>query len=102
MRRSQLLTKYYKTKDTTEHALYKKQRNYVSKMYKKEKKSFYKKLDMKNILDNKTFWKYMKRLLSEKTECKRKISLVNGTDIITEDHKLAETINTFLRMLLAS
>ena len=97
MRRSQLLTKYYKSKDITDHALYKKQRNYVSKMYKKEKKSFYNKLDVKNILDNKTFWKYMKPLLSEKTECKPKISLVNGTDIITEDHKLAETFNTFFK-----
>ena len=39
----------------------------------------------------------MKPLLSEKTECKPKISLVNGTDIITEDHKLAETFNTFFK-----
>ena len=71
-------------------------------MYKKENKSFYKKLDLKNILDNKTFWKYMKPFLSDKTECKPKISLVNGNDIITEDTKLAETFNTFLRILLTN
>ena len=66
-------------------------------MYKKEKKSFYKKLDLKNILDNKTFWKYMKPFLSDKTECKPKISLVNGNYIITEDKELAETFNTFFK-----
>ena len=49
MIRSQLLTKYYKSKDKTDHALYKKQRNYVSKMYKKENNSFYQKLDVTNI-----------------------------------------------------
>ena len=97
MRRSQLLTKCHKSKDKTDLALYKKQRNYVSRMYKKEKKHFYKKLDMKNILDNKTFWKYMKPVLSDKTECKPKISLVNGSEIITEDNKLAETFNTFFK-----
>ena len=97
MRRSQLLTKYHKSKDKSDHAIYKKQRNFVSKMYKKEKKSFYKNLDMKNVLDNKTFWKYMKPLFSNKTECKSKISLVNGNEIIADDHNLAETFNTFFK-----
>ena len=97
MRRSQLLTKYRKSKDKSDHARYKKQRNYVSKMYKREKKSFYKNLDLKNILDNKTFWKYMKPLFSDKTECISKISLVDGNEIISEDYKLAETFNTFFK-----
>ena len=57
---------------------------------------------MKNILDNETFWKYMKPLFSDKTEYKSEISLVNGNEIIAEDHKLAETFNTFLRKLLVN
>ena len=95
MRRSQLLTRYHKSKDKSDHLLYKKQRNFVSKMYKKEKKRFYKNLDIRNILDNKTFWKYMKPLFSDKTECKPKITLVNGSDIISEDQELVETFNLF-------
>ena len=64
-------------------------------MYKKEKKRFYKNLDIRNILDNKTFWKYTKPLFSDKTECKPKITLVNGSDIISEDQELVETFNLF-------
>ena len=97
MRRSQLLTKYHKSKDESDHCIYKKQRNFVSKMYKKEKKRFYKNLDINKILDNKTFWKYMKPLFSEKTECKPKITLVNGKDIISEDKELVETFNNFFK-----
>ena len=37
----------------------------------------------------------MKPLFSDKTECKQKITLVNGQDIITEDIELAETFSTF-------
>ena len=97
MRRSQLQSKYYKTKCKTDHELFKKQRNFVSKMYKKEKKCFYKNLDLNNILDNKKFWKYMKPLFSDKTQFKRKVTLVNGKEIVTEDHDLAETFNNFFK-----
>ena len=97
MRRSQLQTKYYKTKNQADYDLFKKQRNFVSRYYKKEKKKFYGSLNMKDILDNTEFWKYMKPLFSDKTECKQKITLVNGQDIITEDDKLAETFSTFFK-----
>ena len=97
MRRSQLQTKYYKTKNQADYDLFKKQRNFVSRLYKKEKKKFYGNLDMKDILDNKMFWKYMKPLFSDKTVGKQKITLVNGQDIITENNELADTFNTFFK-----
>jgi exonuclease III len=97
MRRSQLQTKYYKTKNANDYTLFKKQRNFVSKMYKKEKKIFYKNLDIRKVLDNKTFWKYMKPVLSGKSTCNPKITLVVGDSIITEDTLLAETFNSFFK-----
>ena len=97
MRRSQLQSKYYKTKCKTDHELFKKKLNFVSKMYKKENKCFYKNLDLNNILDNKKFWKYMKPLFSDKTQFKWKVTLVNGKDIITEYHDLAETFNNVFK-----
>ena len=66
MRRSQLQSKYYKTRNLTDYESFKKQRNYVSKMYKKERKKFYSNLDLKSVLDNKTFWKYTKPIFPEK------------------------------------
>ena len=59
MRRSQLETKYLKTKPQTDLKLYKKHKNFCSKLYKKEKRKYYESLDMKNVLDSKKLWKTM-------------------------------------------
>ena len=44
----------------------KKHENFCSKLYKKERKKFYSQLDIKNVTDDKLFWKTMKPFLSEK------------------------------------
>ena len=72
MKRSQLQSKHLKTQNPTDYESFKKQRNYVSKMYKKEKKKFYRNLDLKKVLDNKTFWKYMKPIFTEKQNVSHK------------------------------
>ena len=53
MRRSQLQTKYFKNKSQNDYLAFKKQRNFCSKLYKKERKNYYNSLDIKNITDNK-------------------------------------------------
>ena len=55
MRRSQLETKYLKTKTRTDLKLYKKHKNFCSKLYKSERRKYYECLDMKNVLDSKEF-----------------------------------------------
>ena len=55
MRRSQLETKYLKTKTQTDLKLYKKHKNFCSKLYKRERRKYYESLDMKNVLDSKEF-----------------------------------------------
>ena len=60
MRRSQLETKYHKHKTDEYKLLYKKQKNYVSRLYKKERRRFFENLDIKSFLDNKKFWKNVK------------------------------------------
>ena len=66
MRRSQLETKYLKTKTQTDLKLYKKHKNFCSKLYKKERRKYCESLDMKNVLDSKKFWKTMRPFLSDK------------------------------------
>ena len=102
MRRSQLQTRYFRTKNPIDYDLFKKQRNFVSRMYKKEKRKFYKSLDIKDILDNTKFWKCMKPLFSDKSECKQKITLVEGREVITEDKKLADTFNLFFKDIVSN
>ena len=55
MKRSELKSKYCKNKLVQDFQLYKKQRNYYSKLYKKERKLFYNKMNLSNINDNRRF-----------------------------------------------
>ena len=70
MHRSQFETKHLRTKThTITHTnlkLYKKHKNFCSKLHKMERRKYYESLDMKDILDSKEFWKTMRPFLSVK------------------------------------
>ena len=73
MRRSELLTKYHRTKKKFDEISYKKQKNFVSRLYKKERRTFYKNFNIKNISDNKDFWKAVKPFLSNNVSTEPKL-----------------------------
>ena len=85
-KRSELATKYHKTKSIEDYNNYKKQRNFCSKLYKKERKRFYDNLDVANITDNKKFWKILKPMLGDKAKCgSSKINLLENDEILSTD-----------------
>ena len=102
MRRSQLQTKYFKNKSQNDYLAFKKQRNFCSKLYKKERKNYYNSLDIKNITDNKQFWKTTKPFLSEKIKTTSKIKLKDQDKIISNDDKVAEEFSTFFENAVKS
>ena len=102
MRRSQLETKFHKTRKKADQIACRKQKNFVSRLYKKERKKFYNDLNLKDLADNKKFWKLMQPLFSEKTSTKHNITIVSGDEIITEDSKVAETMNKFFQTAATS
>ena len=53
MRRSELETKYHR--DIQSLRQYKKQKHFCSKLYKKERKKYYSRLNIKDIIDSKKF-----------------------------------------------
>ena len=55
MHRSQLETKYLKTKTKIDFTLYKIHKKFCSKLYKGERGKYYESLGMKNVLDTKEF-----------------------------------------------
>ena len=55
MKTSELESKYVKNKTNENLKSYKKQSNFCSKLYKKERKKYYEMLDLKNVTDNKEF-----------------------------------------------
>ena len=85
MKRSQLENKYIRNSTVENMNKYKKHKNFCSKLYKKERKKFYSQLDIKNITDNKLFWKTMKPFLSDKCTYASKISLVHNDNVISDD-----------------
>ena len=74
---------------------YKKHKNFCSKLYKKERKKFYSQLDIKNITDNKLFWKTMNPFLSDKCTYASKIYLVHNVNVISDDQELGDIFNNF-------
>ena len=78
MKRSELENIYVKNKTYKNLKSYKKQRNFSSKLYKKERKKYYEMLDLKNTTDNKEVWKTFKPFLSDKVTTFPKISLVEN------------------------
>ena len=73
--RSQLETKYLKTKTQTDLKLYKKYEKFCSKLYKRERRKYYESLDMKNVLDSKEFWKTMIPFFPDKNTVFSQISI---------------------------
>ena len=94
MRRSQLETKYLKTKVQTDLKLSKKHKNFCSKIYKRERRKYYEPLDMKNVLDSKEFWKTRGPFLSNKNTVFSQISIEKISRIISDDFDLSDEFST--------
>ena len=85
MNRSRLKNRYLKFPNKENEIKYKKHRNYVSGLVKKEKKKYFSNLNLGNITDNKKFWKTVKPFFSEKNIINKKIVLVEDNNIICDD-----------------
>ena len=75
--------------------MYQKQKNFSSRLYKKERKKYYANINVIDITDNKKFWQTVKPLFSNKEQNRKKITIVNNDDIVSEDVDIAETFNSF-------
>ena len=66
MKRAKLRNEYVKSRNEEDCKNYTKQINYLVKLLRKTKWSFYKKLDEKRLIDNRKFWKPVKPMLTIK------------------------------------
>ena len=74
---------------------FKRYRNFCVSLLRKEKKKFYNSLDVSIMSDSKKFWKYIKPLFTGKSKSKSKITLIKGEEIISDEQKVAETLNNY-------
>ena len=105
MKRSRLRNKFLNSKSDTDEKAYNAQRNLCVNLIRQAKKQFFSNLNIHDVTDNKTFWKTVKPLLTDKVKTKSKITLIekkykdNSTEyseeIISDDKEVAEVFNKF-------
>ena len=95
MKRSYLEKVYFKKKTPDSLKKLKKQNNYCSRLYKKERKKYFESLDPRRISDNKSFWKNIQPFFSEKRKISNKITLVDNKENTIFDHLVSEELNNF-------
>ena len=96
MNRSRLRNRYLKNPNCHQTELnYKRQKNYVVNLMRREKKKYYDNIDTSDITGNRKFWKNIKPLFSDKSKSSENIILLEGEEIISENDKVAETLNDF-------
>ena len=100
--RSELESKYVKSKTSENLKSYKKQKKFWSKLYKKERKQYYERLDLNNVTDNQKFWKTVKPFLYEKVNTFLKISLVENNEIISDESKVTNSFSNFFENAIDS
>ena len=93
--RSRLENRYYKSKTDENLRTYRKQKNFCSRLFKKERKKYYTNLDVKKITDSRKFWKTTKPFFSDKGTDKNDILLIEGDEIYQQDHEVAKILGEF-------
>ena len=79
---------------------YNKQRNKCVSLLRKTKKAYYSNLNVKDVVDNKKFWKTIKSFFSDKSNNFENISLIENGKLLTDDFENAETFKKYLKNLV--
>ena len=93
MTRSRLRNRFLKNPNKNNEVKFKQHCNFCINLLKREKSKYYNSLDLKKITDNRQFWKTIKPLFSEKQNISRRITLIDGDNIISNDADVAKAMN---------
>ena len=93
MLRSKLRNRCNKNRTEENERAFKKQRNWCVKLLRKTKCNYYQNLDLKNLSDNRKFWKTVKPIFSGKVQTSSSVTLAEGSQFISNDKAIAEICN---------
>ena len=79
---------------------YNRQRNYCVCLLRKSKRGCYENLNIKNVTDNKLFWKSVKSSLSDKSRIRDRINTSEKGEILKAKSKTAETLICFFSKIV--
>ena len=94
MNRTKLRNKFLRSRSTEDRSAYNQQRNFCLTLVKKGKKD-YNHLDHKKVTNNKSFWRTVKLLFSDKNSSFSKTTLIEKELLLNDDEKISSTLNDF-------
>ena len=100
MHRARFCNKHLRNKTDGNKRKHTKQRNCCLLILRKSRREYYSSLDVKNITDNKTFWK-TKPFLSDKVASTQKITLIDKDKIVKNGDDTARVLNTFFSNIVS-
>ena len=95
MLRSKLKNKFNKERNHISWCNYKRQRNRCLSILRKTKKEYFNSFNIKQVSDNKLFWKSVKPFFSDKASNFSKITLVEENNIISDEEEIANIMNNY-------
>ena len=95
MTRSKLKNNFNMNRNHENWCKYKTQRNYWLNLLRKSKKQYLSNLNVNDVTDSKTFWKYVKPNFNGKGSNSNKNTLVENDVIITIDRVISKIMNAF-------
>ena len=81
--------------------LQKNRKNYCSRLYKKERKNFFNKLNS-SFVSEKLFWKTVKPFFSNNGSHRVNIKLVEGDKLLQDDSEVVEELNNFFKHVVST
>ena len=97
MRRSYLEKVYFKNRTDNSLRAFKKQKNFCSRLYKKERKIFFNSLNPSFVKDSKLFWKTVKPFFSNKGGRGSNTQLVKDNELLQDDQENSRRIKYFFK-----
>ena len=94
MKRSRLRNNFLRNRAEENKILFNRQGNYCVSLLRKSKRGYYKNLNIKNVTDNKLFWKSVKPLLSDKSRIRDRINISEKGAILKTESETAESLNS--------
>ena len=74
----------------------------LSKRNEIAKKDYYKGLDIKNLTDNRKFWRSVKPLFNDKVKTSSTIVLMENDEVVSEDRAVANILNDYFSTITKS
>ena len=102
MNRTRLRNKLLRSRSTEDRSTYNQQRNFCVSLVRKTKKDYYNNLDHKKVSDNKSFWRTVKPLFSDKNSSFSKITLIENELLLNDDEKISSTLNDFFSNVVSN